>query len=239
MNASDLREFCSIELMVMTSWSDKDESSLSFSDIRNALLYGFELSWFKVLCKSCRDKYNSCYCAHSNKENCLSDEGYCYSLFHHHPSGVCPSLFWALGGRCTCHPSRPALINRSIGSVPYKADVYSFGMLMEMVGLKRNVSAIEDNLSQYIPSWVFDRFGKGKDIEMGYRSDDKDDKKTTKKMTFMGFVVHTNESVGPSLDEQSREMVEGEVEHLRIPPEPFQSQQQEVDAMTWSKIIVG
>ncbi|KAM7499756.1 hypothetical protein LguiA_024170 [Lonicera macranthoides] len=170
MNASDLREFCSIELMVMTSWSDKDESSLSFSDIRNAL---------------------------------------------------------------------PALINRSIGSVPYKADVYSFGMLMEMVGLKRNVSAIEDNLSQYIPSWVFDRFGKGKDIEMGYRSDDKDDKKTTKKMTFMGFVVHTNESVGPSLDEQSREMVEGEVEHLRIPPEPFQSQQQEVDAMTWSKIIVG
>ncbi|XP_047965628.1 rust resistance kinase Lr10-like [Salvia hispanica] len=33
----------------------------------------------------------------------------------------------------------PELINRSIGAVSYKADVYSFGMLIEMVGLNKDL----------------------------------------------------------------------------------------------------
>ncbi|KAM7481202.1 hypothetical protein LguiB_005785 [Lonicera macranthoides] len=72
MNASDLLDSCSIELTVMTSWPVKDEFNLSFSDIRNALLYGFELSWFSVMCKkSCRGKYNSCdFDDSSNKVKC-------------------------------------------------------------------------------------------------------------------------------------------------------------------------
>ncbi|KAM7478015.1 hypothetical protein LguiA_026228 [Lonicera macranthoides] len=74
MNASDLLDSCSIELMVTTSWPVKDEFGLSFSDIRRALFYGFELSWFNIMCKrSCRGKDNYCYLDHaSNKAKCYN-----------------------------------------------------------------------------------------------------------------------------------------------------------------------
>ncbi|CAK9139322.1 unnamed protein product, partial [Ilex paraguariensis] len=46
--AAEVRERCSIELMVMTSWAFKDHNNISFSDIYDAIEYGFELSWFKT-----------------------------------------------------------------------------------------------------------------------------------------------------------------------------------------------
>ncbi|GMP24771.1 hypothetical protein CsSME_00001925 [Camellia sinensis var. sinensis] len=51
----------------------------------------------------------------------------------------------------------PELFYKNIGGVSYKADVYSFGMLlMEIVGKRRNWNA-SANLSQiYFPSWVYD-----------------------------------------------------------------------------------
>ena len=90
MKSLDLRDFCSIELMVMTSWPVKDESNLTFSDIRNALLYGFELSWFNFLCGSCRDKNNSCYLADYKDESnyCYYGEGIVIFFLHHHYSGT-------------------------------------------------------------------------------------------------------------------------------------------------------
>ena len=39
-----------------------------------------------------------------------------------------------------------------------KADVYSFGMLLEMVGRRKNVDALAEHSSQiYFPSWIYDR----------------------------------------------------------------------------------
>ncbi|CAK9166719.1 unnamed protein product [Ilex paraguariensis] len=47
--AAEVRERCSIELMVMmTPWAFKFDNNISFSDIYDAIEYGFELSWFKV-----------------------------------------------------------------------------------------------------------------------------------------------------------------------------------------------
>ncbi|XP_019251467.1 PREDICTED: rust resistance kinase Lr10-like [Nicotiana attenuata] len=61
----------------------------------------------------------------------------------------------------------PELINRSIGPISYKADVYSFGMLLiEMAGLKRNSAAREDMSSQYFPYWIYDQFDKEKEIKV-------------------------------------------------------------------------
>ncbi|KAM7478006.1 hypothetical protein LguiA_026219 [Lonicera macranthoides] len=153
MKSSDLRDSCSIELMGMTSWPVKDEFNLSFSDIRNALLYGFELSWFDVLsCKSCRGKYNSCHVDLSHKVKCsFRDEG--------------------------------------------------------------------------------------KDIEMGDGSGDEDEKKTMKKMTLVAlWCIQMDPLERPSMNIVVK-MLEGEVEHLKIPPEPLQSQQQDVEAMTWSETM--
>jgi serine/threonine protein kinase len=68
----------------------------------------------------------------------------------------------------------PELFYKNIGRVSYKADVYSFGMLlMEMAGKKKNLSPFVDHLSQiYFPSWVHDQFNRGKEIEMGDATED-------------------------------------------------------------------
>ena len=60
----------------------------------------------------------------------------------------------------------PELFYKSIGGISYKADVYSFGMLlMEMVGRRKNLNALADHSSQmYFPSWIYDQVSEGKDI---------------------------------------------------------------------------
>ncbi|MBA0789189.1 hypothetical protein Gotri_000096, partial [Gossypium trilobum] len=68
----------------------------------------------------------------------------------------------------------PELVYKNLGGISYKADVYSFGMLlMEMVGRRKNVNAFADHTSQiYFPSWIYDRLDQGEDLELGYVSDD-------------------------------------------------------------------
>ncbi|GMP67747.1 hypothetical protein CsSME_00027629 [Camellia sinensis var. sinensis] len=50
------------------------------------------------------------------------------------------------------------LFYKNIGHVSYKVDVYS---------KRRNLNAFADHTSQiYFPSWVYDQFKEGKDVEM-------------------------------------------------------------------------
>ncbi|KAF1871359.1 hypothetical protein Lal_00020152 [Lupinus albus] len=53
----------------------------------------------------------------------------------------------------------PELHYRNIGTISYKADVYSFGMLlMEMAGRRKNLNALAENYSQlYYPFWIYDQ----------------------------------------------------------------------------------
>ncbi|CAI9762476.1 unnamed protein product [Fraxinus pennsylvanica] len=60
LNVTDVRDMCSIDIIVMTSWPFKDANNLSLSEIRGSLLYGFELSWFTVNSSICK-KEKSCY----------------------------------------------------------------------------------------------------------------------------------------------------------------------------------
>ncbi|PHU26713.1 hypothetical protein BC332_05045 [Capsicum chinense] len=118
----------------------------------------------------------------------------------------------------------PELINRCIGEISYKADVYSFGMLlMEMLDLKRNVVENEENSSQYFPDWIYDKFNKGKEIVLDEEADD-DEKKMTRKMSLVAlWCIQTNPVQRPSMSKVV-EMLEGEVEVLEVPPQPLQSQ---------------
>ncbi|KAI3458021.1 hypothetical protein Pfo_014684 [Paulownia fortunei] len=123
----------------------------------------------------------------------------------------------------------PELINRSIGGVSYKADVYSFGMLlMEMVGLKTDLITNDENSSQYFPYWIYDRFNKGKDIEIGNGDETDDDdndltRKITRKMTIVAlWCIQMSPGDRPSMNKVV-EMLEGEVELLQIPIRPSQS----------------
>ncbi|KAL7111485.1 hypothetical protein ACP275_05G091100 [Erythranthe tilingii] len=128
----------------------------------------------------------------------------------------------------------PELMNRSIGRVSYKADVYSFGMLlMEMLGLNRGTRHNDNKSSQYFPYWIYDHLNEGNDIEIGnadkndYDDDDNDDdddnaRKMRRNMTIVGlWCIQMSPTDRPSMSEVLK-MLQGEIENLQIPPQPPQ-----------------
>ncbi|KAL3347474.1 hypothetical protein AABB24_021248 [Solanum stoloniferum] len=113
----------------------------------------------------------------------------------------------------------PELINRSIGPISYKADVYSFGMLLiDIVGLKTNSAAREDISSQYFPHWIYDQLDKGKAIEVLDETHD-----DVKKLTLVAlWCIQMNPLDRPSMTKVV-EMLEGELQALQTPPRPSES----------------
>ncbi|XP_040972451.1 rust resistance kinase Lr10-like [Gossypium hirsutum] len=115
----------------------------------------------------------------------------------------------------------PELIYKNLRGISYKADVYSFGMLlMEMVGRRKNVNAFADHTSQiYFPAWIYDRLDHGEDIEFGDVSDA--EKVMVRKMIITTFwciqLLPTNR---PSMSKVLK-MLETDVELLEMPPKPF------------------
>ncbi|XP_042033429.1 LEAF RUST 10 DISEASE-RESISTANCE LOCUS RECEPTOR-LIKE PROTEIN KINASE-like 2.7 isoform X4 [Salvia splendens] len=124
----------------------------------------------------------------------------------------------------------PELISRSIGAVSYKADVYSFGMLlMEMVSLKKDLIGNNDDSSQYFPYWIYDYFNLGKDIEVVNGGDDASWRKFGRKMTIVAlWCIQMCPDHRPSMN-KVLEMLEGDVDRLNIPEYPSQSIQTAVD----------
>lgn len=124
----------------------------------------------------------------------------------------------------------PELISRSIGAVSYKADVYSFGMLLvEMVGLNRDLTRNNGGDSnQYFPNWIYDSFEQGKDIELARGNEydvDESTKKVGRKMTIVAlWCILMNPDDRPPMH-RVLEMLEGDVERLRIPDNPSYSNQ--------------
>ncbi|GLT72739.1 hypothetical protein SLA2020_446460 [Shorea laevis] len=117
----------------------------------------------------------------------------------------------------------PELFYKNIGGVSYKADVYSFGMLlMEMAGRRKNFNAFADHSSQvYFPTWVYDQLHDGKDIEMEVVTEE--EKKIVKKMIMVAlWCIQMKPSDRPSMNKVV-EMLEGEDESLQMPSKPFLS----------------
>ncbi|KAK8622536.1 hypothetical protein V6N13_117446 [Hibiscus sabdariffa] len=115
----------------------------------------------------------------------------------------------------------PELVYKNLGGISYKADVYSFGMLlMEMVGRRKNVNAFAEHTSQiYFPSWVYDRLDQGDDMELGDVSDD--EKAIVRKMIITAFwCIQLQPADRPSMSRVLR-MLESDVELLEMPPKPF------------------
>ncbi|KAK2977433.1 hypothetical protein RJ640_028594, partial [Escallonia rubra] len=114
----------------------------------------------------------------------------------------------------------PELFYKSIGGVSFKADVYSFGMLlMEMVGRRKNVNACADHSSKiYFPSWIYDRIEQGGDMELGNVSEDVG--KLARKMTLVALWCIQMKPVDRPSMSKVLDMLEGEVGLLQIPPKP-------------------
>ncbi|EOY13651.1 PR5-like receptor kinase [Theobroma cacao] len=116
----------------------------------------------------------------------------------------------------------PELVYKSIGGISFKADVYSFGMLlMEMVGRRKNLNAFAEHLSQiYFPSWIYGRFHQGENIKFGDVTDG--EKIIVRKMIITAFwCIQVTPSVRPSMS-KVLEMLETDIELLQMPPKPFQ-----------------
>ncbi|BBN70427.1 PR5-like receptor kinase [Prunus dulcis] len=115
----------------------------------------------------------------------------------------------------------PELFYKNIGGVSYKADVYSFGMLlMEMGSKRKNLNARAEHSSQiYFPSWVYDQYKEGKELEMGDITEE--EKKIVKKMVITAlWCIQMKPSDRPAMNEVIK-MLEGDVESLQMPPKPF------------------
>ncbi|KAL1146000.1 hypothetical protein V6Z11_A11G339600 [Gossypium hirsutum] len=116
----------------------------------------------------------------------------------------------------------PELIYKNLGGISYKADVYSFGMLlMEIVGRRKNMNAFVEQTSQtYFPSWIYDRYHRGEDIDLEDVIDD--EKIIVKKMVITAsWCIQIKPSERPSMS-KVLEMFETDVTLLEMPPRPFQ-----------------
>ncbi|KAG2709670.1 hypothetical protein I3760_05G251700 [Carya illinoinensis] len=116
----------------------------------------------------------------------------------------------------------PELCYKNIGSISYKADVYSFGMLlMDMMGKRRNLNGFGDQSSKYFPSCVYEEVQdeNGITIENGTE----EEKKIAKLMIIVAlWCIQMKPNDRPSMNKVV-EMLEGSIENLQIPPKPFLS----------------
>ncbi|MCH84458.1 putative receptor-like protein kinase [Trifolium medium] len=98
----------------------------------------------------------------------------------------------------------PELSYNNIGGVSYKADVYSFGMLlMEMI---------------YCPHWIYDQLGKEQEIEIDVT---KEDMEIVKKMIIVSlWCIQWKPDDRPAMNKVV-EMLEGDIESLNMPPKPI------------------
>ncbi|GLT35810.1 hypothetical protein SLA2020_102300 [Shorea laevis] len=116
----------------------------------------------------------------------------------------------------------PELFYKNLGSVSYKADVYSYGMLlMEMASRRKNVNPFAEHSSQiYFPSWASEQLNKGMELQL--RETNEDEKRTAKKMIIVAlWCIQMKPSDRPSMNKVI-EMLEAEIESLQMPPTPFQ-----------------
>ncbi|KAL6125391.1 hypothetical protein ACLB2K_073450 [Fragaria x ananassa] len=157
--------------------------------------------------------------------NILLDENFVPKVSDFGLARLCPlddSSLILTAARGTIGYIAPELFYKNIGGVSYKADMYSFGMLlMEIAGKRKNLNAVAAHSSQiYFPSWVYDQFSEGKEMEIEDATDE--EKKLTKKMIMVAlWCIQMKPSDRPKSMNKVVEMLEGEVESIPMPPKPF------------------
>ncbi|CAI9099077.1 OLC1v1035848C1 [Oldenlandia corymbosa var. corymbosa] len=117
----------------------------------------------------------------------------------------------------------PELIYKNIGRVSYKADVYSFGMLlMDMAGRRRmNVDANADRSSQmFFTSWIYDKFDRNKDIEIDSDVSNEEKAIARKLILIALWCIQMTPDDRPSMKE-ALGMLEGDLEKMQLPPKPL------------------
>ncbi|XP_027124022.1 rust resistance kinase Lr10-like [Coffea arabica] len=119
--------------------------------------------------------------------------------------------------RGTMGYTAPELFYKNIGGVSYKADVYSFGMLlMEMASRRENRNPGAEHVSQiYFTSWAYDRLQAGQDIDMAFANAEE------RKMILVAlWCIQMKPDDRPAMN-KIVEMLEGDADLVPMPPKPF------------------
>ncbi|KAL4275394.1 hypothetical protein AHAS_Ahas20G0102800 [Arachis hypogaea] len=114
----------------------------------------------------------------------------------------------------------PELFYNKLEGISYKADVYSFGMLlMKMTNRTKNLNPHTENSSKvFFPTWIYNQFSNDTNIELDYSIEDQ--KNIIKKMIIVAlWCIQLKSRDRPSL-KQLVDILEGEVERLIMPPKP-------------------
>ncbi|XP_045792430.1 rust resistance kinase Lr10-like [Trifolium pratense] len=156
--------------------------------------------------------------------NILLDENFNPKVSDFGLARLCPtdkSIVSLTAARGTIGYMAPELFYRNVGTITYKADVYSFGMLlMEMANRRKNLNALAEQSSQiYIPFWVYDQLKDGREITI--ENDTYQEMKLAKKMMIVAlWCIQTKPSDRPSMNKVI-EMLEEEDSNLQMPNKPY------------------
>ncbi|XP_057720436.1 LEAF RUST 10 DISEASE-RESISTANCE LOCUS RECEPTOR-LIKE PROTEIN KINASE-like 2.1 [Arachis stenosperma] len=117
----------------------------------------------------------------------------------------------------------PELFYQNIGAVSYKADVYSFGMLlMEIASQRRNSNPHAEHSSQlYFPFWIYDQLAaeENDEIEMETFVHEERSELAKKMFIIALWCIQLKPSDRPSMNKVV-EMLEGDVASIEMPPKP-------------------
>lgn len=159
--------------------------------------------------------------------NILLDENFCAKISDFGLAKLCKknqSTVSMVGARGTRGYIAPEVCSNHFGRVSYKSDVYSYGMMvLEMVGRRKNIDLEVSQVSKiYFPHYIYKQLEVGHDLHLdGIKNEE--DKEIAKKMILVSlWCIQTNPSDRPSMTGVI-EMLEGRLQSLFLPPNPFVS----------------
>ena len=131
------------------------------------------------------------------------------------------SIVTLTAARGTIGYMAPELFYKNIGKVSYKADVYSFGMLlMEIANRRRNLNSNADDSNQiFFPYWIYNELIEEREIEILGEATNEERKNVKKMFIIALWCIQLNPIDRPSMD-RVIEMLEGDIEDIEIPPKP-------------------
>lgn len=114
----------------------------------------------------------------------------------------------------------PEVFSRNFGNVSYKSDVYSYGMLLlEMVSGRKNNNTAENTSQVYFPEWIYKRLCQEEDMGLELQTDE--DANIAKKLTIVAlWCIQWYPMDRPPMGSVVQ-MLEGSMENLTIPSNPF------------------
>ncbi|KAK9999700.1 hypothetical protein SO802_019303 [Lithocarpus litseifolius] len=160
-------------------------------------------------------------------QNILLDEDLCPKISDFGLARLCQrkdSIVSMLGTRGTIGYIAPEVFSRGFGGVSYKADVYSYGMLvLEMLGKRKNLDVgVSHTSEKYFPDWIYQELNLvenvGNNIEMAEEVEEME----WKMILVSLWCIQSAPTDRPSMTKVV-EMLEGRLQSIEIPPKPFLS----------------